>query len=218
MPTEASQRAMADMRDLTMMEWYIIPLLALLFYIYAVEIKQARKSGNWEAIIAGATLFGMDFVNESVNGWIFHLTERSALWTTPGPTALRTMIGWNAEIMFMFAISGLIWYHTCSEDPKEKILGINNRWFWAITYSAFCVFIEWWLNVGDLLIWEYAFWNRTFFGVWLIFLFGYFHFYVACILVLHLKTMRNRLIAVGSIWGVAILLNIIGMGILGFQY
>ena len=58
------------------------------------------------------------------------------------------MVGWNIEIMFMFAIAGLIYYHTLSEDPAERILGIPNRWFWAIAYSAFCVFVECGLNMG----------------------------------------------------------------------
>ena len=59
-------------------------------------------------MLAGLTLFGKDFVNESINGWIMELSDRSALWTAPGPTALRTMVGWNLEIMFMFAIAGIV--------------------------------------------------------------------------------------------------------------
>jgi hypothetical protein len=216
--TEASVRALADMRDLHNLQWYVVPFLAVLFYVYTLEITKARKSGQWGAILAGVTVFGMDFVNETINGWILVLSGRSALWTAPGPTALRTMIGWNFEIMVMFAMSGIVYWYTLDDDPKTKILGIPNRWFWAAGYSAFCVLIEWFLNKGDLLIWEYPFWNRSFFGVWLIFLFGYFHFYVAAILVLAAKKLRTQLIAVGSIYGVAVVMNIIGMGILGWEY
>ena len=61
----------------------------------------------------------MDFFNETWNGWVFHFTNHSAFWTTPGDTALRTMIGWNIEIMFMFAISGIIYYHTLEEKRKS---------------------------------------------------------------------------------------------------
>ena len=218
MPTEASQRALVGLRDLSTLEWYVIPLLALLFYIYTMEIRRARRSGNWDAIIAGATLFGMDVFNETWNGWVFHLTQRSALWTAPGPTALRTGMGWNIEIMFMFAIAGVVFYHSFSQDKKAKILGIPERWFFAIVYSAFCVFIECLLNKGGLLIWEYRFWNRSIEGVWLIFLFGYFHFYVAVILVLALKTLKQRLIAVWGIYTVGIVANVIGLGILGWVY
>ena len=140
MPTSASQRALEGLRDLFTLEWYVIPLLAIVFYIYTFELKKARASGNWDAVFAGLTVFAMDFVNETWNGWIFHFTGHSAFWTTPGKSALKTMVGWNIEIMFMFAISGIIYYNTLSEDKNEKILGLPNRWFWAIGYSA-CRFI-----------------------------------------------------------------------------
>jgi hypothetical protein len=45
---------------------------------------------------------GVDFFNETWNGWVMHFTQRSAFWTTPGETALRVMVGWNIEIIFMF--------------------------------------------------------------------------------------------------------------------
>ncbi len=216
--TEASRRALEGMRDLSTLQWYVIPLLAIVFYIYTKEIKAARRTGNWDAVIAGLTVFGMDFINETWNGWVFHLTQRSAFWTTPGPTALRTMVGWNIEIMFMFAISGVVFYHSFSEDPKSKVLGLPERWLWAIGYSLFCLFVECLLNMGGHLVWEYPFWNRSFAGVWLIFLFGYFHFYVAAILVIGLSTLKKKMIAVAAIWSVAIIANLVAMGLLGWVY
>src|SRR3990172_7538263 len=160
MPTPASLQALQGLRDPSTLKCYVIPLLAIVLYIYAIEIKRARGSGNWEAVFAGLTLFGMDFINETGNGWVFHLTQRSAFWTTPGDTALRTMVGWNIEIMFMFAFA----------------------------------------------------------GIWLIFLFGYFHFFVAIIFMLYLKTMKKRLMFIGLIYSIAIALNVVGLGILGFVY
>ena len=59
MPTPASQLALQGLRDLTTLKWYVIPLLAIIFYIYTFEIRKAKKSGNWDAIYAGLTLFGM---------------------------------------------------------------------------------------------------------------------------------------------------------------
>lgn len=216
--TEASVRALAGLWDFTMIKWYVIPLLAIVFYIYTREMREARRSGNWDAVFAGLTLFGMDFFNETWNGWVLVLTGRSALWTTPGDTALRTMVGWNIEIMFMFAISGIIYYYTLSEDPKEKILGLPNRWFWAIGYSAFCVFIEVILNLGGQLVWEYPFWSRSFGGIWLIFLLGYFIFYVAVILVLSLKTTSKKALAVSLIYAVPILMNLFARAVMGWRY
>jgi len=215
--TSDTVAALDGLRDLTQMGWIVIPLLALVIYVYVTEIQKARKSGNWDIIICGLTLFGMDFINETWNGWVAWFTHKQAFWTTPGPTALRVMVGWNAEIIFMFAISGIVYAKTISENEDDKIFGIPNRWFWAIGYSAFAVFIEIILNIGGLLTWYYPFWNRSFAGVWLIFFFGYFHFYCACILVLKIKSMKKRLIVIGCIYGVAIIMNVIA-GISGWVY
>jgi hypothetical protein len=216
--TPASQQALVALRDLTTLKWYVIPLLAIIFYIYTREMQKARETGNWDAVFAGLTLFGMDFFNETWNGWVFHFTQHSAFWTAPGDTALRTMVGWNIEIMFMFAISGIIYYNTLSANKEEKILGLPNRWFWAIGYAAFCVFIEILLNMGGHLVWEYPFWFRSFWGVWLIFLFGYFHFYVAIIIVIGMKSDRNKIITISCIYAVALLMNVFGMGVMGWTY
>ena len=216
--TPASQMALEGLRDLTTIKWYIIPLLAIVFYIYTSEIKKAKKTGNWNAIFAGLTIFGMDFINETWNGWVFHFTQRAAFWTTPGDTALRTMVGWNIEIMFMFAISGIIYYNTLSEKKEDKILGLPNRWFWAIGYAAFCVFVECLLNAGGHLVWEYPWWYRSFGGVWLIFLFGYLHFYVAALLVIGMKSDKNKIITISIIYLVAIAANVFGFGIMGWNY
>jgi hypothetical protein len=216
--TSASEQALQGIRDPRSMQWYAIPLIAIVFYVWARETKEARRTGEWGAIHAGLTLLGMDFVNENVNGWILNATHRSALWTTPGPTALRIFVGWNLEIVFMFAIGGIVYFHTLDDDPRTRILGLPDRWFWAIGYAAFCVLVEWFLNVGGLLVWEYPWWNRSFGGVWLIFLFGYFHFYVATILVLGMKSMRRRAIAIASIWSLGVVLAVVGFGVLGYRY
>ncbi|MBF0099359.1 MAG: hypothetical protein HQK77_00475 [Desulfobacterales bacterium] len=218
MQTPASQLALTQIRDVSTLEWYVIPLLALLFYIYSIEIKKARAIGNWNAVLSGLTVFGMDFINETLNGWILCLSDQSALWTAPGKTALRTMVGWNVEIMFMFAISGLIYYHSMNDDNGKKIPSLTERWIFAIAISAFCVFVEWFLNKGGHLIWEYDFWNRSFKGVWLIFLFGYLHFYVAALWVIGMKRIQSKLITIAIIYSIAILGNIIGFGVMGWKY
>ncbi len=216
--TEASKQALVGLRDLSTIQWYVIPMLAYTFLIYAKEVRKARGDGNWDAIFAGLTVFGLDFINETWNGWVFYLTQHSAFWTAPGETALRTMVGWNIEIMFMFAISGIIYYYSLSDNPKDKILGIPDRWFWAIGYSVFCVFVECLLNKGGLLVWEYPFWHRSVGGVWLIFFLGYMPFYVGALLVIGMKTIRAKIIFVSAIYTMAIVANVIGLGLLGWVY
>ncbi len=216
--TDASLKALESLRDYSMLKWYAIPLLSILIYIYAKEIKDGRRSGNFDAVFAGLTVFGIDFFNETWNSWVLVLTQRSALWTAPGDTALRTMVGWNIEIMFMFLIAGIAWYHTLEEDKKKKILGIPNPLFWAISFSVFSVFIEWFLNKGGLLIWEYPFWNRSLGGVILIFLFGYLHFYLGAWFIITRKTNKAKIITLSIIYLVPILMNILALGLLGWVY
>jgi hypothetical protein len=216
--TSATEQALSGLRDLSMIKWYVIPLLSIVFYIYTREIKEARQTKNWDAVLAGLTIFGVDFFNETWNSWVMYLTQRSAFWTTPGDTALRTLVGWNIEIMFMFLILGIIYYHTLSESKKEKIFGVPEKWFWAIGYSAFCVFIECVLNIGGQLVWEYPFWNLSFKGIWLIFFLGYFIFFCAAILVISLKTLKSKIITVGIIYAVPILMNIAALGFWGWKY
>ncbi len=216
--TDSTLKALDGLRDFSMLKWYVIPLLAIVFYIYTKEIKEAKKSGDWNGVLAGVTIFGIDFFNETWNGWVMILSDRSAFWTAPGDTALRTMIGWNIEIMFMFSIIGIIFYNTLTENKDIKILGLPEKWFWAIGYSAFCVFVECFLNIGNHLIWEYSFWKLSFGGVWLIFLIGYFHFFCGAIFVITRKELKTKLITVGIIYTVPVIMNIFGMGIMGWIY
>ncbi len=216
--TEATLNALSGLRDLSMLKWYVIPLLAIIIYIYTKEIKDAKKNGNWNAVFSGLAIFGVDFFNETWNGWFMVLSGRSAVWTAPGDTALRTMVGWNIEIMFMFAIAGIIFYHTLTEDKDIRILGIPEKWLWAIGFSAFCVFVECLLNKGGHLVWEYELWSRSFSGIWLIFLFGYFHFFCASILVISLKKFSHKIITLVIIYSIPVLMNFIGFGIFGWNY
>jgi hypothetical protein len=216
--TDASLKALENLRDFSMLKWYVIPLLAVVLYIYALEMRKARSSGNWDPILAGLTLFGMDFFNETWNGWMLVLSGRSAFWTAPGDTALRTMVGWNVEIMLMFAIAGIVFYYTCPENRSERILGLRARWFWAIAFSAFCVLVECVLNVGGLLVWEYPFWNRSFAGIWLIFVFGYFEFFAAINLVLAMRNVRRRVTVIVIIYAVPVVMNVFGFAVMGWRY
>ena len=216
--TEATIRALEGLRDLSTLKWYVIPMLSVVFYIYTIEMKKARKSGDWNVVLAGLTLFGADFFNETWNGWIMQITGRSAFWTAPGPTAFRSMVGWNIEIMFMFAILGIIYANTVHEDRDVKILGIPNRWFWAIGYTVFCVFIEVLLNIGGMLVWEYSFWTRSFAGVWLIALLGYFWFFVITKVMMELKTYKQKITLICILYGVSIILNLVARFGFGWIY
>lgn len=216
--TEASQRALEGLRDLSTLKWYAVPLLLVVFYIYTKEIKESRATGNWDPILAGLVLFGCDFFNETWNGWVFHLSGRSAVWTTPGDTALRVFVGWNIEIIFAFVLFGVAYYHMLLPDKGTRILGLPNRWFFAVLAAALAVLIEVALNIGGHLVWEYPWWFRSWGGIWIIFLLGYLYWFVAVNIMLEMKTTKGKLIFVGAIYAVPVCMNVLALGILGWTY
>ena len=57
MPTRSAIQALAILRDPSQFQWFVIPFLLIVFYIYFVEIGQK----NWSRVLAGLALWGMDF-------------------------------------------------------------------------------------------------------------------------------------------------------------
>jgi len=196
--TESASQALAILRDGSQFQWYVVALLAFVFYVYTVEVEKR----NWSLVLAGLAFWGMDWFNEIWNGLVMHFTGYAPVWGAPGKTAYLILVGLNIEIMFMFAVSGIIWTKMLLPDKKARILGLPNRWVVAIAGSAFCVFVEYLLNGVGALTWDYPWWSRS--APWLIFLFGYLTFFVAAFWVHDMKTLKAKLIAVGTIWAVVI--------------
>ena len=199
MPTESAAQALSILRDGSQFSWYVIPLLALVFYVYAVEVE--RK--NWNLVFGGLAFWGMDWFNEIWNALVYHFTNFAPVWGAPSDTAFLILIGLNIEICFMFAIAGITFGKLLPDDPREKILGIPNRLFIAGAGSAFCVVVEYLLNSVGALTWDYPWWNRG--APWLIFLFGYLTFFVVSFWVHDMKSIRSKLRTVGFIYAVDIL-------------
>jgi hypothetical protein len=197
--TESAAKALAILRDGSLFQWYVIPLLAFAFYVYNVEVEKR----NWNLALAGLAFWGMDWFNEIWNALVFHFTGYAPVWAAPGKTAHLILIGLNIEIMFMFAVAGIVWGKMLLPDRKAKILGLPNRWFVAIAGSAFCVFVEYLLNGVGALTWDYPWWNRR--APWLIFLVGYLTFFIVAFWVHDMKTLKAKLVTVGTIWAVVIL-------------
>ncbi len=204
-PTPASLEALSKLRILNEdFGWYIIPILAIVLYIYGVEIKRARETGNWSTIFAGLTVLGLDFINEIWNALVFAFSGYSAFWTTPGASAYIILIGWNIEIVFMFSIAGIIFAKFLPEDRGKKILGLPNRWAMAAGFALFCVIVEILLNWGNYLIWEYVWWH--WYNPVLIFLIGYFHFFVGAFYVYDLPEKKDKIKVVAIIYGICVVL------------
>jgi len=118
----------------------------------------------------------------------------------------------------MFAILGLIYHRTLSDDRTARVLGIPDGWFWAVAYSAICVTVELFLNRGGLLIWDYAWWNAGPLAVLPILVFGYLWFFLAAKFAIERPTLRARVTVPVALAGVAVVFNIIGLGLLGLRY
>jgi hypothetical protein len=210
MPTEFAQQAQAILRDGSQFQWYIIPLFALVVYVYAVEIE--RK--NWNLVCAGLAYWGLDWFNEIWNSLFFHFDKTAPVWGTPGETAFLILIGLNIEICFMFAIAGVAFGKMLPEDKRMKIFGLPNRLVIAVGGAAFCVFVEVLLNAVDALTWDHSWWNAG--APWLIFLFGYLHFFLVSFWVHDLESLKKKTAIVGGIFAVDLLCILVFGVILGW--
>jgi hypothetical protein len=174
----------------------VIPLFALVVYVYAVEVERR----NWSLLFAGLAFWGMDWFNEIWNSLVLHLTGHAPVWGAPGDTAFLIFVGLNIEICFMFAIAGIAFGKMLPPDPGLKILGVPNRLAIAVAGSAFCVVVEIWLNSIGALTWDYTWWNVG--APWLIFLVGYLPFFLVSFWVHDMPTLRAKAKTVGVIYGV----------------
>jgi hypothetical protein len=199
MPTESAQKALAVLRNPATFQWYVIPLFALVVYVYATEVERR----NWSLVFAGLAFWGMDWFNEIWNGLVFHFTNRAPVWGTPGQSAYVILIGLNIEICFMFAIAGIAFGKMLPADKRQRILGVPNRLVLAVVGSIFCVFVEVLLNLAGALTWDWSFWNLG--APWLIFLVGYLPFFLVSFWVHDMKSVRSKVMAVSAILGVDLL-------------
>ncbi len=206
--SDSALRALSILRQGTNFQWYVIPLLAFVFYVYTVEAEKR----NWSLILAGLAFWGADWFNEIVNGLVLRGTGFAPIWGEPGPTAYLILVGLNIETAFMFAVAGIIWTKMLLPNKEDKILGIPNRWFIAIAGSAFSVFVEYLLNSAGALTWEWPWWNRSM--PILIFLFGYLTFFIMAFWVFDMKSMKQKIQTVGTLWAVDIVSLIVFAGFL----
>ena len=76
MPTESARQALSILRDGSQFQWYVIPLLAVVLYLYAAEVERR----NWNLVFAGLALWGMDWFNEIWNSLFFHFSGRAPVF------------------------------------------------------------------------------------------------------------------------------------------
>ena len=151
---EATQQALSILRNGDTFQWFIIPILMLVFYVYFNEYSKK----NWRGIAAGISLYMVHWFYEIINALIQHFSGH-ALWTVPEGTGFLLLVGVCAEISMMFAIAGLVYSKLLDEDPKKKFFGINNRLLIGIGTAAFFSVFEIFLAKTPVFIWVYPWWG-----------------------------------------------------------
>lgn len=202
---EATQQALELLRNGDAFQWYVIPMLALVLYVYANEYSQR----NWKPIAAGLALYGVHWFYEILNALIQHFSGH-ALWTVPEGTAFLLLVGVGVELSFMFAIAGLVMSKFLPEDPAMKILGIPNRWVFAVGNAAFFAVVEIFLAMTPTFVWVYPWW-----GAFPVFVLVYIPFFLAAFLCYDWPA-RRQVRFIGSVFAVDALLLVVFAGVLGW--
>jgi hypothetical protein len=191
--TEFTREAQQLLRAPGHFNWSTVTLLALVVYVYAVEVERA----NWNAILAGLAFWLMDWFNEIANALVLHFDGHAALWTVTGTSSFVILIGLTVEISLFFAINGVIFAKLLPRDRSVRILGLPNRWALALGLSLVSVGVELLLHADGVFHWYYWWWNVASFPV--IVVFGYLTFYIVAFVVYDASARARQLQIVGSL-------------------
>lgn len=153
--TEAGLQVLSVLRRPDNFQWYVVPLLGMVGYIYLNEIER----GNWSAVWLGISLWAFELIWEMVNGMILTFTEVAPLWCIPGSSAFVIYAGLNVEIAVFFAIGGLLLIKSLPGDKNIKLFGIPNRIFIPAAGALLAVVCEVALYKWGILAWHWWFWK-----------------------------------------------------------
>lgn len=202
---DATAQALRILRSGENFQWYVIALLALVAYVY---LNEAAKK-NWKGIAAGLSLYMVHWFFEIMNGLVQHFSGH-ALWTVPTGTAFLLLVGVGVELSFMFSIAGLVFSKVLSEDPKLKILGVNNRLAVALGNAAFFSVFEIFLAKTPAFVWVYPWW-----GSLPVFVTVYIPFFVVSMYCYDWAPKTQKTV-IGSLFAVNVVMLVVFAGILGW--
>lgn len=202
---EATAQALEILRTGGQFQWYVIPMLALVMYVYGNEYSQR----NWKPITAGLALYAVHWFYEILNALIQHLSGH-ALWTVPEGTAFLLLVGVGVELSLMFSIAGLVMSKFLPADPGMRILGIPNRWAFAVGSAAFFAVFEIFLAETPTFVWVYPWW-----GALPVFVTVYIPFFLAAFLCYDWPA-RRQVRFIGSVLAIDAALLGLFAGVLGW--
>ena len=202
---EATAQALELLRNGDAFQWYVIPMLALVMYIYGNEYSNR----NYKGIAAGLALYGVHWFVEIVNALIQHLSGH-ALWTVPTGTSFLLLVGVGVELSLMFSVAGLVASKFLPTDPKMRILGIPNRWAFAVGWAGFFAVFEIFLAMTPAFVWVYPWW-----GPLPVFVAVYIPFFLAAFLAYDWPP-RRQIRFIGGLFAVDALMLVLFAGVLGW--
>ena len=191
-------------------DWSTVTLLALVVYVYAVEVQAQR----WSAVLAGLAFWLMDWFNEIVNALVLHFNGHAALWTVTGRSSFVILIGLTVEISLFFAINGVIFTKMLPADRSARILGLPNRWAISIGLSLVSVGVELLLHADGVFHWYYWWWNVASFPV--IVVLGYLTFYVVSFTVYDMPRLARKIQVVGALASLDLIAGLVFGPLLGW--
>ena len=202
---ELTDQALSILRDTSTFQWYFIPLLTFVVYIYFNEISKK----NWRGVSAGLALYMTHWFFEIVNALIAHFSGH-ALWTVPTGTSYLLLIGVGWELSMMFAVAGVVLSKILPDDRGMKILGINNRVLFVVGNAAFFSVFEIFLATTPAFHWTYPWW-----GSLPVFLTVYIPFFWAAAFAYDANG-KKRIVCIGSLFVANVLMMIVFAGILAW--
>ncbi len=118
----------ANLQNPAGLNWYIVPIFVIVFFLVCNEIKHKRYS----VVFGGFAFWLWDVFNETWNSMVYATTGQPVWGTTAaGNSALQILVGYNIEISFMFLVLGMA---TCkllkTTDGYEgvKFMDANKDW------------------------------------------------------------------------------------------
>ena len=191
--TPSTRQAEHLLRAPGLFNWSTVTLLALVVYVYAVEVERS----NWSAVLAGLAFWLMDWFNEIVNALVLHFSGTAPLWAVTGKSSYVILIGLTVEISLFFAINGIVFVKLLPRDPRARILGLPNRWAIALALSLVSVGVELLLHADGVFHWHYWWWNVASLPV--IVVFGYLTFYFVAFTVYDMTDRARQIRAVAAL-------------------
>lgn len=202
---ELTEQAMNILRDGTNFQWYVIPILAFVVYVYASAVEQKK----YKQVAAGLALYMTHWFFEIINALIQKFSGH-ALWTVPEGTSYLLLVGVGIELSLMFAAAGLIMSKLLPENRNLKIFGMPNRIFFAVMNAALFSVIEIFLATTPAFHWVYPWWGSI-----PVFVTVYVPFFLSAFYCYDMEPKHQKRY-IGGIAAVNVVLMVVFGGILGW--